>query len=240
MIKHDAVAGAETVALAIVHGCPIRKNLGYTVGAARPERRLLILRHLLRFTEHFAAGCLKKTGTQSRFADRFQDPDRADAGNVGSVFRNIEAHAHVALCAEMINLVRLQFVKKLHQIDRIAEVAVMKKHSDVVNVRIGVEMIDARGVERAGATNDPVDFVAFLQQQIGQITSVLAGDAGDQRPFHWASIVGRFCETPTLEHGHGVWHRRYIGFSGVTMIRARTARWAPISALMPLRPSASI
>src|SRR2546421_12379094 len=76
MVKHDAVAGAETVALAIIHGCPIRKNLGYTVGAARPERCLLILWHFLGFTEHFAAGCLKKTGTQPGFADRFQDPDR--------------------------------------------------------------------------------------------------------------------------------------------------------------------
>jgi hypothetical protein len=49
-----------------------------------------------------------------------------------------------------------------------------------------------------------VDLVSFLQQQISEITSVLASDAGDQRPFHWASIVGRFCETPTLEHGHVV------------------------------------
>src|SRR6266576_4474325 len=241
MIKHDAVAGAEIIALAIIHGCPIRKNLGYTIGAARPERCLLILWHLVGFPEHFAAGCLKKTGTQPRFADRFQDPDRTDASNIGCVFRNIEAHAHVALCAEMINFVRFQFVKELHEIDRIAEIAVMQEHSDVVHVRIGVEMIDARSVERAGAANDPVDFVAFLQQQISQITSVLASDAGDQRPFHWASIVGRFWETPTLEQGHGVRHRRYSGFSGgVTMIRARTARWASMSALMPLRPSASI
>src|SRR4030095_4746703 len=37
MVKHDAVAGAETVALPIIHGCPIRKNLGYTIWAARPE-----------------------------------------------------------------------------------------------------------------------------------------------------------------------------------------------------------
>ena len=60
----------------------------------------------------------------------------------------------------------------------------MQKQSDAVYVRIGVEMINARSVERAGAANDPVDFVAFLQQQISQITSVLAGDAGDQCPFH--------------------------------------------------------
>src|SRR5207245_4577718 len=82
MVKHDAVARAETVALAIIHGCPIRKNLGYTIRAARPKRCLLVLRHLLGLTEHFAAGCLKKTGTQSRFTDCFQDPDRADAGNI--------------------------------------------------------------------------------------------------------------------------------------------------------------
>jgi hypothetical protein len=49
-----------------------------------------------------------------------------------------------------------------------------------------------------------VHFIVFLEQQVGEITSVLAGDAGDQCPFHWASIVGRFWETPTLEHGHGV------------------------------------
>jgi hypothetical protein len=29
-----------------------------------------------------------------------------------------------------------------------------------------------------------VDFVAFLQQQISQIASVLTSDAGDQCPFH--------------------------------------------------------
>src|SRR5215813_11409451 len=39
MVKHDAVAGAETVTLAIVHRCPIRKNFGYTIRTARPERR---------------------------------------------------------------------------------------------------------------------------------------------------------------------------------------------------------
>ena len=60
----------------------------------------------------------------------------------------------------------------------------MQKHSDAVDVGIGIKMIDARSVERAGAANDPVDFVALLQQQIGQITTVLAGDAGDECFFH--------------------------------------------------------
>src|SRR2546423_10872626 len=56
---------------------------------------------------------------------------------------------------------------------------------------IGVKMINARSVERADATNDPMNFVAFFQQQISQIAPVLAGDAGDQRPFH----LGKYCRT---------------------------------------------
>ena len=60
----------------------------------------------------------------------------------------------------------------------------MQKHSHAVDVGIGVKMIDPRSVERAGAANDAVNFVPFLQQQIGQITSVLAGNAGNERPLH--------------------------------------------------------
>jgi hypothetical protein len=60
----------------------------------------------------------------------------------------------------------------------------MQKQSYIVYVWISVEMVNSCGVERAGASNDAVDFVALLKQQIRQITSVLTGDAGDQCLFH--------------------------------------------------------
>src|SRR5262245_53687662 len=72
VIKHDAVAGTQTVALPIIYGCPIRKDLGYTVRTARPKRCFFVLRYLLGLSEHLAAGCLKKTRTQSGFANCFQ------------------------------------------------------------------------------------------------------------------------------------------------------------------------
>src|SRR5882724_7988930 len=184
MVKHDAVARTEAVTFAVVNGGPVCKHFGYAVRAAWPERRLLSLRRLLGLAENFAARRLIKTRTQSDFADCFQNANGPDASDIGSVLRNIEAHAHVALRAQMIDLVRLQFVKKLHKIHRVAEVPVMKKHSHPVYVWISVKMINSRGVKRAGAANNPVDFVAFLKQQISQITSVLAGDAGDERRFH--------------------------------------------------------
>src|SRR5882724_1049017 len=204
MVKHDAVARTEAVTFAVVNGGPVCKHFGYAVRAAWPERRLLSLRRLLGLAEHFAARRLIKAGTQSGFADCFQNANRADASDIGSVLRNIEAHAHVALRAQMIDLVRLQFVKKLHKIHRVAEVSVMQKQSHTVYVWISVKMINSRGVKRAGAADNPVNFIPFLKQQIGQITSILASNAGDERPLHWALIVGRFCETPIEEHLDGI------------------------------------
>ena len=60
----------------------------------------------------------------------------------------------------------------------------MQKHSDAVDMWIGIKVVDARGVKCARAANDPVHFVALLKQQIGQITTILSGDAGNERPLH--------------------------------------------------------
>jgi hypothetical protein len=134
------------------------------------------LRHLLGFTEHFAAGCLKKTGTQSRFADCFQDPDRADAGDVGSVFRNVEV-TRTWLCGPDDKFRPASIRKEASQDYRVAEVAVPETAHTVYV--ISVKMINTRGVERIGAANDSVDF-SPSEQQIRQITSVLARNAGDR------------------------------------------------------------
>ena len=43
----------------------------------------------------------------------------------------------------------------------------MEEHPDAIDVWIGVEMIDSRGVECAGPSDDPMHFVAFREQKIG-------------------------------------------------------------------------
>ena len=50
-------------------------------------------------------------------------------------------------------------------------------------------MIDTGGIERASAANNSVYLIAFFQQQIGQITSVLAGNTGDEGAFHWRRLA---------------------------------------------------
>jgi hypothetical protein len=46
-------------------------------------------------------------------------------------------------------------------------------------VRVVVEVLDALGVEGAGAADEAVHFVIFREQQLGQVRAVLAGDAGN-------------------------------------------------------------
>ena len=183
MIKQDAVAGVEAIAFAVIYRCPVGKNLRDAIRAARPERCLFRLRHLLRLAIHLAARGLVKMGANSGFADRFQNADRSYAGNVGGVFGNIETDTDVALRAEMIDFIRFQIVEQFHQINRVRQIAVMEEQPDPVDVRVNIKMIDARGVECAGAADNSVHLVAFFDQQIGQITAVLAGNAGDEARF---------------------------------------------------------
>jgi hypothetical protein len=40
-------------------------------------------------------------------------------------------------------------------------------------------MIDAAGIERAGAAYDPVNLITFFKEEFGQVGTVLACNAGD-------------------------------------------------------------
>lgn len=48
------------------------------------------------------------------------------------------------------------------------------------------------GVEQGGATLDAVDFIAFVQQKLGQVGATLAGDAGNQSTFFMCSS-SKYC-----------------------------------------------
>src|SRR4029434_8994732 len=115
-VEKDPVAFTEAVTFAIVYRRPISEKLRHPLRTARPEWRRLRLRHLHYLAEHFAARSLIKTGTDTGFSNRFQNSNRAEAGNIRGVFGNVEADPDMALRREMVNFVRLQVVNQLHQI----------------------------------------------------------------------------------------------------------------------------
>src|SRR5262245_7708223 len=64
----------------------------------------------------------------------------------------------------------------------------MEKQSNAIDVWIGIKVIDAGSIKGACAANNTMDFVATLQQQLGEVTAVLARDTCDQRFVHQRSL----------------------------------------------------
>lgn len=60
----------------------------------------------------------------------------------------------------------------------------MKEKAHAVDMRIAVEVVDTRSVERARPTDYAVDLVSLGEEQFGEIGAVLAGDASDEGFFH--------------------------------------------------------
>ena len=92
----------------------------------------------------------------------------------------LEAHLHVALRREIVDLVRLDFLDQANEVGRIGEIAEMEKELDARLMRIRIEMIDAAGIERRRAPLHAVDRVALGEQELGKIRAILTGGAGDQ------------------------------------------------------------
>ncbi len=182
VVEQDAVAGVDAVGLAVIDGDPVGVELGHRVGAARIEGRGFLLRNLLRQTVEFGGRGLVETRLllQLQDADRFEDAQRADAVGVGGVFRFLEAHGHVRLSGQVVDLVGLHRLDDAHQAGRVGQVTVVQDELAVVDVRIFVQVVDAVGVEQRRAALDAVHLVALLQQKLRQIGAVLAGDAGDE------------------------------------------------------------
>jgi hypothetical protein len=66
---------------------------------------------------------------------------------------------------------------------------VVEEQPDVVLVDVAVERIDALRVERRGAADETVDLVPLVEQLLGEVRAVLAGDPGDDGALHWGPMV---------------------------------------------------
>ena len=86
----------------------------------------------------------------------------------------------MGLRAEVVDLVGLELVEQPHEAAGVGEVAVVQEELDAALVRVAVEVVDPVGVEGRGAADDAVDLVALVEQQLGEVGAVLAGDAGDE------------------------------------------------------------
>jgi hypothetical protein len=90
----------------------------------------------------------------------------------------------MALGGKMIDLIRLNIVDKITQLPTVIQVSVMEEELLARDVRIAVDVIDPVGVEGARSPDQSMDFTPFGKKQLGQIRTILSGNAGNQGAFH--------------------------------------------------------
>ena len=195
VVEQDAVTGVQAIGLAVVDGDPVGVELGHAVGAARVEGGGFALRGFAHQAIELAGTGLVEAGLalQAQDANGLQQAQGAQGVDVGGVFRRLENHGHVALRAEVVDLVGLGFLHDADQIAGVGEVAVVQLEAGVFDVRVLVDVVHPLGVEQAGAALDAVHDIAFFEQEFGQVAAVLAGDAGDQGDLGGGGCVHAGC-----------------------------------------------
>ena len=109
-------------------------------------------------------------------------------------FGNLETEPDMALAGEMIELGRFHLVKNASQGRAVGKIAVREEQFFAVNFVVATKVFDTRAKQIARSPDNPVNGVAFCQKRLGQIRTVLAGDAGDQSSsiaIHGAELITR-------------------------------------------------
>jgi len=174
VIEQDPGHPEEVVALAVVHRHPVPVELGRAVRRSRVERRRFALWRLDDLAEHLRRAGLVEADIGIDDADRFEDSGHAERGDVAGEHRLREARHHEALRREVVDLGGPVLV---HHRDHRALVEQVAGHE-------GDVVLDVRNaLERDGraAAGHAHHVVALLEQELGQVGTVLAGDAGDER-----------------------------------------------------------
>jgi len=91
----------------------------------------------------------------------------------------------MALRGQVVDLVGLHLLHDADQVGAVGHVAVVQDELAAIDMRILVQVVDARGVEAGRSALDAVHHVALLQQELGEVGAVLAGHAGDEGGFGW-------------------------------------------------------
>jgi hypothetical protein len=96
----------------------------------------------------------------------------------------------MTLSSKVVKFVGLDLLDDADEIGGVREIPIVHSKPNVPFMRILIEMIHPARVERGGPALDPVNFVTLSEQELGQISSILTGDACDQRLFQWMPPFG--------------------------------------------------
>ncbi len=113
-------------------------------------------------------------------ADRLEQAECAHAIDIGGVLGRFEGNRDMGLRAEVVDFVGLDLADEAGEVRGIGEVAVVEAEVRISHLMMLVDVIHSLRVEGGCSTLNAMDFVAFFEEELSEVGSVLAGDAGDE------------------------------------------------------------
>src|SRR5688572_30173277 len=89
----------------------------------------------------------------------------------------------MALCREVKDLIRLHQLHDADEVRGVCQIPVVQAYTQVLLVWVLVQMVYTVRVEQRGAALDSVHVVALLKKELGEVGTILSGDAGNQSFF---------------------------------------------------------
>ena len=155
----------------------MREQFRDGVGAARVERRVLVLRRLPHLAEHLGARRLVEADALVHDPDRLEHVQCAAAGNVGGGDRLHERRSDEALRRQVVDLIGLVLFQKAHASAEVRQVMLDELQPLVV---LDAELCKAPEINAAAAPEGSDYHVPELEQPLRQVGSVLPRGSGDQ------------------------------------------------------------
>ncbi len=140
------------------------------------------LRHLDDFAEHLAGTGLIHANAGVDDADGVQHARDAQGGHIAGKNRLIPRGLDKRLGGQVIDFIGLILIQDADQRDLVTQVARNKLQS-ILDV---ADTVEVEGARAAHHTNDAV---AAVEQELGQIGTVLSGDARNQCCGHVHSLI---------------------------------------------------
>ena len=207
----------------------MRVDLRHAVRRAGVERRLLVLRDLEHLAEHLRGRSLVEADAGIDAADRLEQARDPDRGELGGQDRLLPGGGHEALRAEVVDLGRARLLERLGERRRIEQVGLDER--DPVG-----QMVDPLEVLGRGAADHPEHLVTLVEEEIGQVGAVLAGDAGDQRPLaHVLAILSAAAERAKSSASASVCSSGIVGAQPVAACRREGSPEITVRSLGRLR-----
>jgi hypothetical protein len=89
----------------------------------------------------------------------------------------------MALGAKIIDFVRLDVLQDTRQVRTVGQIPVVQLKPRVIDMGIGVDMVDALRVEQRRAPLDTMNLIPFREQKFSKVGAILSRDTSDKSNF---------------------------------------------------------